>query len=263
MNSRRQIVFSPQAWGWTEFGQNSNWVQTFSPQAWGWTVQNVYRDSRPRRFPHRRGGGPVCGGFWGSCRCVFPTGVGVDRYGLRRRITRARFPHRRGGGPPLWGNGDSKVEFSPQAWGWTSGNGSSNISPAFSPQAWGWTDDPPVSERFMEVFPTGVGVDRDNVAWPEMAMMFSPQAWGWTDILPFDFEVFIVFPTGVGVDRGNCFRENNQARFPHRRGGGPFWELRDYMAKTFSPQAWGWTGYELRFSVDRASFPHRRGGGPL
>ena len=131
---------------------------------------------------------------------------------------------------------------------------------------------------------------------------FSPRAWGWTGPpSPPPGEV-TVFPTRVGVDRRQPRRGGGLPRFPHARGGGPFFEGLKVIRDPFSPRAWGWTGaivakakslsvfptrvgvdrhipraplawfvFPTRVGVDRSgaqlhspprSFPHARGGGP-
>ena len=132
---------------------------------------------------------------------VFPTGVGVDRDRPIAAATHRRFPHRRGGGPPAIDAQRAMEGFSPQAWGWTV----------------------LATNRFdaLQVFPTGVGVDRytrpiiqrfdrfphrrgGGPACTRLGCptgLFSPQAWGWTAMCAVSSAGSSVFPTGVGVDR--------------------------------------------------------------
>ncbi len=190
--------FSPQAWGWTETGDDEGIVtvvfptgvgvdrsrfgkcgcqKAFSPQAWGWTV-DAY-------------------GLAPAIR-VFPTGVGVDRASYLGEIKITGFPHRRGGGPRILTPLLRKRKFSPQAWGWT----------VIQPR-----------QRIVECrFPHRRGggpltqVDISFYGW------FSPQAWGWTVWRYSHALGHDVFPTGVGVDRLRLALLARRGCFPHRRG---------------------------------------------
>ena len=152
---------------------------------------------------------------------VFPTRVGVDRFGIFARLAFSRFPHTRGGGPPSCITQKS--------------------CDAFSPHAWGWTVVPPLLQPEPVVFPTRVGVDlgirRLRVYLPSFphtrgggprhtenttaALEFSPHAWGWTDLLTVSNSLPNVFPTRVGVDLSLGTIWFAVQRFPHTRGGGP------------------------------------------
>ena len=50
-----------------------------------------------------------------------------------------------------------------------------------------------------------------------------------------------VFPTGVGVYRVSFPQLPSKVCFPHRRGGVPILTILKYVARVFSPQAWGCT----------------------
>ncbi len=254
----------------------------FSPPAWGWTVWDEYYEgsgvvfptrvgmdrciSPPTttaiRFPHPRGDGPQGGGL---CSCgdefsppawgwtvyivsrnmpflVFPTRVGMDRVGSLEPSKPGGFPHPRGDGPPLIGCFSSEGKF--------------------SPPAWGWTDEPASVYRWLEVFPTRVGMDRrgrrlshGHVSFPhprgdgppqsaphKPAELFSPPAWGWTGRRIGRAGFQGVFPTRVGMDRDETIDSYREVSFPHPRGDGPpYADLLDAIA-SFSPPAWGWTG---------------------
>jgi len=140
-----------------------------------------------------------------------------------------------------------------------------------------------VAEFAVFVFPTRVGVDRIPVPSQRWTATFSPHAWGWTDVHHrprrqgggFSPHAWgwtgsgrdqrhqdPVFPTRVGVDRPCRCKPRCRLRFPHTRGGGPFWTADADFAEnvfptrvgvdhafafspdgtvTFSPHAWGWT----------------------
>ena len=112
---------------------------------------------------------------------VFPTRVGVDRRLSTPLIVLRSFPHTRGGGPEIPNLPESRLAFSPHAWGWTVKLSTKN--------------------DFDSVFPTRVGVDRLQAlvarlpgSFPHTrgggpygreilrrVSMFSPHAWGWTE----------------------------------------------------------------------------------
>ena len=73
---------------------------------------------------------------------VFPTRVGVDRARLSADELAVSFPHTRGGGPQ-W----HKCAI---------------MTDKFSPHAWGWTYHTPPGHLPGRVFPTRVGVDRND-----------------------------------------------------------------------------------------------------
>ena len=173
-------------------------------------------------FPHTRGGGPSIKDNLAIDKEVFPTRVGVDRYGQDCR--------------------GRQLPFSPHAWGWTELGEHYGVSAS--------------------VFPTRVGVDRNNttthtICWcfphtrgggPIMvnfiraSFTFSPHAWGWTALICVRLPHGGVFPTRVGVDRHRQPGELLPCSFPHTRGGGPAAEV-------------------VKDSLIRR-FPHTRGGGP-
>ncbi len=205
-----------------------------SPQAWGWT-----------------GAGPP---IHGSGR-AFPTGVGMDRRGLRQKGTAARVPHRRGDGPVF------RVMHM--------------VAVARSPQAWGWTGRQGFGSRVQVAFPTGVGMDRfwcgllwtatrvphrrgDGPCSLEIFSSFlkrSPQAWGWTARRIAAALLSAAFPTGVGMDRAGPSRRIGSARVPHRRGDGPPHPPLPAAVPTRSPQAWGWTELARRAAGQPLAFP--------
>ncbi len=151
-------------------------------------------------FPHTRGGGPDVAftpkmrftfsphawgwtgkkGYIGAPPSVFPTRVGVDLRRCRLPRRSMRFPHTRGGGPR-----DDERDI---------------VCVPFSPHAWGWTAVVALCNVCFRVFPTRVGVDREEgcnwqicVSFPHTrgggphgrriddgCIVFSPHAWGWT-----------------------------------------------------------------------------------
>ncbi len=213
---------------------------------------------------------------------VFPTRVGVDRPLACGEARLRRVPHARGGGPVVGRR--------------------TRRATRCSPRAWGWTAVPLADRRRRGVFPTRVGVDRDDGAGctgvecvphargggPKaiekalVAQACSPRAWGWTDAMAERAAKLDVFPTRVGVDRRLARGAARAPGVPHARGGGPAARVTTEPTWTCSPRAWGWTDlsehvnpdlevFPTRVGVDRTErgwlapfrgVPHARGGGP-
>ena len=186
-------------------------------------------------FPHPRGDGPrgrlgqARGGAfsppaWGwsgvggqSAKClpVFPTRVGMVRLKRVGQTSGECFPHPRGDGPGSALRYQVKMKFSPPAWGWS-----------------GRRPRPPHRRR---VFPTRVGMVRENRRDGEAARRFphprgdgplaasifltcqwlSPPAWGWSDAKA--HAEAVVFPPW-GMVRIQVEQVGLQFSFPTRVG---------------------------------------------
>ena len=172
----------------------------------------------------------------------------------------------------------------------------------FSPHAWGWSVIQLHGSAQHHVFPTCVGMVRNQPGlyavlngFPHMRgdgppyipkiglnVKFSPHAWGWSDCLGAVRVHAGVFPTCVGMVRGlHPWRCVNRG-FPHMRGDGPFGTYSSEYEFKFSPHAWGWSvpgmvgvigvevfptcvGMVRNMALTRgwiACFPHMRGDGP-
>ena len=114
------------------------------------------------RIPHTRGDGPVytyvfptvsaySPHAWGWTIFlihhkfyifVFPTRVGMDRLQPKQEAFLSCIPHTRGDGPKIQKNDRYYFQYSPHAWGWTIARG--------------------FADRWCEVFPTRVGMDRET-----------------------------------------------------------------------------------------------------
>ena len=105
-----------------------------------------------------------------SASSVFPTRVGVDQASLAADKTRQRFPHTRGGGPDA---ATGLVQYL-----------------KFSPHAWGWTLRIAIQQPETPVFPTRVGVDREELLAQIAELRFphtrggGPLLWGVTPEQP-------------------------------------------------------------------------------
>ena len=174
---------------------------------------------------------------------------------------------------------------------------------AFSPRPWGWSGAVLQSERRCNVFPTPVGMVRDNrsnvrenISFPHargdgpyprgyffLHSAFSPRPWGWSEGGNTRTSGCFVFPTPVGMVRPAEKSDNIIIRFPHARGDGPSINIAHFSTSWFSPRPWGWSELNQNESLsntvfptpvgmvrpssgtarDCSCFPHARGDGPL
>ena len=131
----------------------------------------------------------------------------------------------------------------------------------FSPHAWGWSVYASAPLICAPVFPTCVGMVRDDAApgamgacFPHMrgdgpkiiecstpSTAFSPHAWGWSDYNRIIYFDKTVFPTCVGMVREYPDTPYLITGFPHMRGDGPWGDPLKVAIVEFSPHAWGWS----------------------
>ncbi len=156
---------------------------------------------------------------------------------------------------------------------------SAGFADVCSPLAWGWSEVKFCDHRYLEVFPTRVGMVRDpGRGIPRMncvphsrgdgpkttgvrtsAAECSPLAWGWSeDARDIGLRIF-VFPTRVGMVRHHVRRARGRGRVPHSRGDGPFFRRFCRFCRVCSPLAWGWSGPLAEVERSRAVFPTRVG----
>ena len=89
-----------------------------------------------------------------------------------------------------------------------------------------------------DVFPTRVGVNRDDVGgWGHIAVF--PTRVGVNRRGEISTHASYVFPTRVGVNRHVQIQARCQIRFPHPRGGEPKVVAEVVEVEEFSPPAWG------------------------
>ncbi len=135
--------------------------------------------------------------------------------------------------------------------------------PQFSPHAWGWSARRPFIHPVGRVLPTRVGMVRlvsasiaresssphtrgDGPAFCSgigCGCGFSPHAWGWSVRSSWSAAVRFVLPTRVGMVRMLDTIDAWCLRSPHTRGDGPPSGKPFEIASTFSPHAWGWSGF--------------------
>ncbi|KAF0093298.1 MAG: hypothetical protein E1N59_2990 [Puniceicoccaceae bacterium 5H] len=221
-SSRSPASYSPPAWGWTGTEADSRLCLTVFPTRVGMDRSDDQRKHETHGIPHPRGDGPhLANAFVPSMRysppawgwtvvlvlelviCdVFPTRVGMDRRLSRIHRLPQRIPHPRGDGPLRMARSlDLRV---------------------YSPPAWGWTASDPHPTRQGCVFPTRVGMDRNQ------------QRIG-------TIECSIPHPRGDGPPLRACFR-TGRSYSPPAWG----WTERQAALRTRQPvfpTRWGWTAY--------------------
>jgi len=125
----------------------------------------------------------------------------MDRITKPKKGERKYFPHARGDGPRAE---HSMIECS-----------------VFSPRTWGWTGITKLKKENENIFPTHVGMDRNDkkifcggLNFPHArgdgpvfcfclsgSGIFSPRTWGWTESEEGAMLHDVIFPTHVGMDR--------------------------------------------------------------
>ncbi len=175
------------------------------------------------------------------------------------KTSSTRIPHTRGDGPPCQ---NPRMDSSP-----------------YSPHAWGWSAQAAFFVLFCHVFPTRVGMVReeevtrraqksiphtrgDGPKYPSpsgKARMYSPHAWGWSVARICKKIKNLVFPTRVGMVRYNLLAILPPARIPHTRGDGPSFQSFKNIFDTYSPHAWGWSVVSSLKEIATHVFPTRVG----
>ncbi len=124
-----------------------------------------------------------------------------------------------------------------------------------SPRVWGWTGADAVGQATLDVFPTGVGMDRRQRAdclksrgvphgcgdgpsqfcLEVVDLQCSPRVWGWTG--------------------GGAEVRRDRRRVPHGCGDGPAYADEPVVKTKCSPRVWGWTGVAGCRRSPRCVFP--------
>ena len=173
---------------------------------------------------------------------VFPTRVGMVRFGGAESASASSFPHASGDGPKPMTAAQMQAAFSPREWGWsaTAQADSRRLLP-FSPREWGWSVGLEVVQRIGAVFPTRVGMvrigrdrSRSGRGFPHASgdgpllivllshlARFSPREWGWSGLHNDAQAQHGVFPTRVGMVHQGTTVQYPRVRFPHASGDGP------------------------------------------
>ncbi len=134
----------------------------------------------------------------------------------------------------------------------------------FTPHAWGWIESVCHPTEQEVVYPTCVGMDRNDPCLfstagglPHMrgdgskiqetqilVQQFTPHAWGWICIRHPRSSDAKVYPTCVGMDRLIKPSQQSTNRLPHMRGDGSKLLILVPISMKFTPHAWGWIGME-------------------
>ena len=241
-SSRRpRSMFPPQARGWTGGDCFPGIGGVVSPAGAGMDRRCSDRPRRSRRFPRRRGDGPVAvpvdqevGEFppqargWTSAApgsavvaSVSPAGAGMDPPPAAPAPAAERFPRRRGDGPYPTTVNITAGRFPPQARGWTLAHREPEPARIVSPAGAGMDLRPLVEDAVRKGFPRRRG---DG---PGQAGRHRRLLW--------------VSPAGAGMDRRPVRGRARRRRFPRRRGDGPVTQSPNTVLQAFPPQARGWT----------------------
>ena len=134
-----------------------------------------------------------------------------------------------------------------------------------SPHPWGWTESIVYIIQMTTVFPTSVGMNRDDVANRQLYQCVphirgdeptpaslracfiscSPHPWGWTAKIYKGAVYALVFPTSVGMNRQYIWFKNIKNGVPHIRGDEPGINFGTTGLRLCSPHPWGWTALLL------------------
>ena len=218
---KTRTQFSPRVWGWSEERVLTVQALYVFPTGVGMVRFSHFGHLASCSFPHGCGDGPYRFHRQGYRRSVFPTGVGMVRTRGRQAANLRSFPHGCGDGPMYGITGTGGHMFSPRVWGW-SGHAKRGL-------------------RLLAVFPTGVGMVRDEYTFkvaavsfphgcgdgppspyfPLAMLLFSPRVWGWSGDGRDHRRSCPVFPTGVGMVRSMMSSNLSPKSFPHGCGDGP------------------------------------------
>ncbi len=169
------------------------------------------------------------------------------------------FPHPRGDGPTLRSLRRHSRAFSPPAWGWSAANGHRLRRNVVFPTRVGMVRDDDDVVRQIIRFPHPRGDGPFGCVAPELLAQFSPPAWGWSVLASRDLTSMCVFPTRVGMVRCGVGCVRRRTGFPHPRGDGPCDFSGSVAVLKFSPPAWGWSAELPRLFERECVFPTRVG----
>ena len=259
--SRSACSFPPQARGWTPSPLHLHPSGPVSPAGAGMDRDSAAARCRCRRFPRRRGDGPI-EKVSGKRRQRFPpqargwtrlasrprpaieispAGAGMDRLGRLVPLPAASFPRRRGDGPLAVMSVARPSKFPPQARGWTAAASAEIVFPVVSPAGAGMDLDGRTRRRNPASFPRRRGDGPPKPAPSPAKKRFPPQARGWTSPGGGTTTTATVSPAGAGMDPSCGRRQVLSIRFPRRRGDGPRPAVYQDGTRWFPPQARGWT----------------------
>ena len=165
----------------------------------------------------------------------------MDRAPLSVPLFCGRIPHTRGDGPMICRRSSRWSMYSPHAWGWTNRRIMPRKLPIVFPTRVGMDRDQYLSYDWRNSIPHTRGDGPSTLPRSMYARMYSPHAWGWTGAGRRREGGVHVFPTRVGMDHPVRIPEQAGSRIPHTRGDGPLDLLQVTAHLKYSPHAWGWT----------------------
>ena len=217
----RWRMFSPPAWGWPALVFVLRFPAEVFPTRVGMARQYQIEAWIEERFPHPRGDGPsgirLCprprtfsppAWGWPARRqsttprdSVFPTRVGMARSLAVYHQDYEGFPHPRGDGPRKNTSTRTRLMFSPPAWGWPERSSPNSSSCGVFPTRVGMARNQETGIQGRACFPHPRGDGPYQPCFRKIGETFSPPAWGW----PADSHgpgcERHVFPTRVGMAR--------------------------------------------------------------
>jgi len=182
---------------------------------------------------------------------VLPTRVGMVRKSSRPEPGAAGSPHTRGDGPNGLLRLQSRLLFSPHAWGWSGLSEGQKTASSVLPTRVGMVRPALKRRRSSVSSPHTRGDGPFGVAAAVGRGWFSPHAWGWSGLASLAVAPSAVLPTRVGMVRTSELCVTSFVCSPHTRGDGPYGHTTSGLPWRFSPHAWGW-------SVCRRHTPRRR-----
>ncbi len=271
--------FSPPAWGWSDGGDGCRFAGRVLPTRVGMVRRQAPGFVYGGRSPHPRGDGPkreqhaafrerFSPPAWGwsaegelatERARVLPTRVGMVRLREPAAAWLNCSPHPRGDGPEVKRSKEREARFSPPAWGWSEASGYGICAKVVLPTRVGMVraKKPFPFRQGSSPHPRGDGPLEWIRQW--FAELFSPPAWGWSgdDALPRHAQA--VLPTRVGMVRPRIGCGARRSGSPHPRGDGPKTATNPQTVVSFSPPAWGWSGFEQTGCADECVLPTRVG----
>ena len=168
-------------------------------------------------------------------------------------------PHPRGDGPKSSNSGMASAGYSPPAWGWSVLWDSSEPIPTVFPTRVGMVRNQTSEDPKRSGIPHPRGDGPSAKCTSTDTVRYSPPAWGWSGESRSGLGVAAVFPTRVGMVRKVMRWPWGLSSIPHPRGDGPSVWLPSKPPSAYSPPAWGWSGHESKLQAYAEVFPTRVG----
>ncbi len=220
-HSKRDMAFSPHAWGWSGNRHGFRHCQSVLPTRVG--MVRIFKNNLTFALcsPHTRGDGPIdtTASIWSQSfsphawgwsgdeigrplhRVVLPTRVGMVRRGVACVRCAAGSPHTRGDGPASHRFYSAHPKFSPHAWGWSGHRRRTRVNRRVLPTRVRMVRNAPEQHSFTYGSPHTRGDGPSPLRPSHTTEWFSPHAWGWSEIPFVPPSGVNVLPTRVGMVR--------------------------------------------------------------